>query len=132
MKNFKKAIIVLIALWQTSMLVSWGKDPIEMVKIPGQNYKMSKTEITQKVYESIMGENPSGFKGENNPVENVSWYDAVYFCNKLSEKCGYTPVYSVNGTTETHQLTASDFLQNQNGNMRQKADKTILTPAVTI
>ena len=100
MKNFKKAIIVLIALWQTSMLVSWGKDPIEMVKIPGQNYKMSKTEITQKVYESIMGENPSEFKGENNPVENVSWYDAVYFCNKLSEKCGYTPVYSVNGTTD--------------------------------
>ena len=101
MKNFKKAIIVLIALWQTSMLVSCGKaEPIEMVKIPGQNYKMSKTEITQKVYESIMGENPSKFKGENNPVEMVSWYDAVYFCNKLSEKCGYTPVYSVNGTTD--------------------------------
>ena len=102
MKNFKKAIIVLIALWQTSMLVSWGKaEPIEMVKIPGLNYyKMSKTEITQKVYESIMGENPSKFKGKNNPVEMVSWYDAVYFCNKLSEKCGYTPVYSVNGTTD--------------------------------
>jgi formylglycine-generating enzyme required for sulfatase activity len=30
----------------------------------------------------------------------VSWYDAIYFCNKLSEKCGYTSVYSVNGTTD--------------------------------
>ena len=100
MKNFKKAIIVLIALWQTFMLVSCGKEPIEMVQIPGQNYKMSTTEITQGLYESVMGENPSKFKGENNPVENVSWYDAIYFCNKLSEKCGYTPVYSVGGTTD--------------------------------
>ena len=100
MKNFKKTIIVLIALCQTFMLVSCGKEPIEMVQIPGQNYKMSKTEITQKFYESIMGTNPSHFKGENNPVEMVSWYDAIYFCNKLSEKCGYTPVYSVGGTTD--------------------------------
>ena len=100
MKNFKKTIIVFIALCQTFMLVSCGKEPIEMVQIPGQNYKMSKTEITQKFYESIMSVNPSHFKGENNPVEMVSWYDAIYFCNKLSEKCGYTPVYSVNGTTD--------------------------------
>ena len=79
MKNFKKAIIVLIALWQTFMLVSCGKEPIEMVQIPGQNYKMSTTEITQGLYESVMGENPSEFKGENNPVEMVNWYDAIYF-----------------------------------------------------
>lgn len=72
----------------------------EMVRIPGQNYEMMKTEVTQKLYQKIMGTNPSRFKGENNPVEKVSWYDAIYFCNKLSEKCGYTPVYSVNGTTD--------------------------------
>ncbi|MBQ5708226.1 MAG: SUMF1/EgtB/PvdO family nonheme iron enzyme, partial [Peptococcaceae bacterium] len=71
----------------------------EMVKIPGKNYEMMTTEVTQKLYRYIMGENPSEFIGENNPVEMVSWYDAVYFCNKLSEKCGYTPVYS-NETTE--------------------------------
>ena len=99
MKN-KKIIFAVIVLCQTFMLVSWGKEPIEMVKIPGKDYKMSTTEITQKFYESIMGENPSKFKGENNPVERVGWYDAIYFCNKLSEKCGYTPVYSVNGTTD--------------------------------
>ena len=100
MKDFKKIICVLIALCQTFMLISCGKEPIEMVEIPGKNYKMSTTEITQKFYESVMGENPSKFKGENNPVESTSWYDAIYFCNKLSEKCGYTPVYSVNGTTD--------------------------------
>ena len=100
MKDFKKIICVLIALCQTFMLISCGKEPIEMVQIPGQNYKMSTTEITQGLYESVMGENPSEFKGENNPVEMVNWYDAIYFCNKLSEKCGYTPVYSVGGTTD--------------------------------
>ena len=33
-------------------------------------------------------------------MEQVSWYDAVYFCNKLSAKCGLTPVYAVDGETD--------------------------------
>lgn len=72
----------------------------QMVKILGRNYEMLKTEVTQELYTLVMGENPSKFKGENSPVENVSWYDAIYFCNKLSELYGYTPVYSVNGSTD--------------------------------
>ena len=47
-----------------------------------------------------MGENPSRNKGEDYPVECVSWYDAIYFCNKLSEKFGFTPVYAVDGKTD--------------------------------
>ena len=47
-----------------------------------------------------MGSNPSYYKGDLNPVERVSWYDAIYFCNKLSEKLGYTPVYAVEGKTD--------------------------------
>lgn len=72
----------------------------DMVKIPNKKFEMLKTEVTQKLYQAIMGENPSKFKGENNPVEYVSWYDAIYFCNKLSETCGYEPVYAVNGETD--------------------------------
>ena len=113
MKDFKKIICVLIALCQTIMLVSCGKEPIEMMNIPGKDYKMSTTEITQKFYESVMGENPSKFKGENNPVEMVSWYDAIYFCNKLSEKCGYTPVYSVNGTTDVTKWNYTPHQENE-------------------
>lgn len=56
-------------------------------------------EITQDDYEAVMGENPSYFHGSNLPVENVTWYDAIAYCNRLSENSGLSPVYSVNGTT---------------------------------
>lgn len=67
------------------------------VKIPNQNYSMMMTEITQKQWQIIMGNNPSRFKGDNLPVEEVSWTDAVVFCNKLSEKEGLKPCYSYDG-----------------------------------
>ena len=72
-----------------------------MIPVQDKTYSILKTEVTQELYESVMGENPSNFKGEKNlPVEQVSWYDAVYFCNKLSAKCGLTPVYAVDGETD--------------------------------
>ena len=51
-------------------------------------YYMGATEVTQAQYEAVMGKNPSSFKGPQNPVESVSWDDAVEFCMKLSEKTG--------------------------------------------
>lgn len=98
---------------------------IDMVDIPDRNFKMLRTPVTQKLYSAIMGENPSYFKGEDNPVERVSWYDAIYFCNKLSEKLGYEPVYAVDGTTDVtkwgytlHKGTSilGDIAQNESAN----------------
>lgn len=69
-----------------------------MIAVPGKEFSILATEVTQELYKSVMGENPSNFKEEKNlPVEQVSWYDAVYFCNKLSDMFGLTPVYAVDG-----------------------------------
>ncbi|MBC7784639.1 MAG: SUMF1/EgtB/PvdO family nonheme iron enzyme [Burkholderiales bacterium] len=57
------------------------------VAIP-RDFQMSTTEITQAQWQAVMGNNPSNFKGEKLPVENVSWNDARDFCQKLSELDG--------------------------------------------
>ena len=49
---------------------------------------MAKTQVTQKQWVAIMGVNPSEFRGENLPVESVSWNDAQEFLEKLNEKIG--------------------------------------------
>jgi formylglycine-generating enzyme required for sulfatase activity len=47
---------------------------------------MGKTEVTQGQWQAVMGNNPSGFKCNDLPVERVSWDDAVSFCKKLTER----------------------------------------------
>ena len=69
------------------------------VSIPDSNFCITKTEITQEFYQAVTGENPSNSKGEKLPVESVSWYDTLVFCNKLSTLLGKTPCYKVNGST---------------------------------
>ena len=88
-----------------------------MVIIPGTGYSMLNTEVTQKLYTSVMGSNPSLYKGVNNPVETVSWYDALYFCNKLSEKLGCTPVYAVDGKTD---VTTWNYTPHNGNSIRGK------------
>ena len=92
-------------VWQTR----YGD--IEYIQIPGGSFMMGsiikhqvtlsafqigRFEVTQQEYQSVMGTNPSKFKDNaRNPVECISWYDAVEFCNKLSEKQGLKPYYSI-------------------------------------
>ena len=56
-------------------------------------FEVSKHLIEQHVYKEIMGNNPSKFRGDNLPVENVSFIDAIQFCNKLSLREGYEQAY---------------------------------------
>jgi formylglycine-generating enzyme required for sulfatase activity len=60
-------------------------------------FSIGKFEVTQGLYESVTGNNPSSIKWDTLPVENVTWYDAIEFCNKLSEMEGLQSVYTVNG-----------------------------------
>ena len=53
-------------------------------------FYMGVHEVTQEQYEQVMGKNPSKFKGAKNPVETVSWNDAVLFCKGLADKTGKT------------------------------------------
>ncbi len=57
-------------------------------------FYMGKTEVSQELYQSVMGENPSHTKGDSRPVENITWYEALEFCNALSRRDGYTEVYT--------------------------------------
>ncbi len=50
-----------------------------------QGFYMSSTPVTQAQYQAVTGENPSRFEGEDRPVEQVSWHDAVAFSEKLTE-----------------------------------------------
>jgi formylglycine-generating enzyme required for sulfatase activity len=51
-------------------------------------FYMGRYTITQQQYQAIMGKNPSKFKGDNRPVETVTWDDATSFCQKLSKSTG--------------------------------------------
>ncbi len=60
---------------------------------------MAESEVTQRQYRNLMGSIPSYYKGDDLPVEQVSWFDAVAYCNELSVKEKLQPCYQINGTT---------------------------------
>ena len=72
--------------------------PVHTVTLTG--FYMGRTEVTQALYQAVMGTNPSQFKGDNLPVECVSWYSTLVFCNKLSAAEGLTPAYRISGSTD--------------------------------
>jgi len=59
------------------------------------DFYIGKYEVTQKEWIGVMGSNPSQFKGNDLPVEMVSWYDCVEYCNKRSIKEGLQPYYTI-------------------------------------
>lgn len=60
-----------------------------------QDFYISKFEVTQKEWIKVMESNPSQFKGYNLPVEAVSWYDCIEYCNKRSIREGLIPYYNI-------------------------------------
>ena len=67
-----------------------------------ENYEIGQYEVTQELYKFVMGTLPYDdsstlYPGDNQdlrPATGMSWFDAIEFCNKLSELCGYENVHS--------------------------------------
>lgn len=63
------------------------------VEISVNSFYIANTPVTQKLWETVMVQNPSFFKGDSKPVENINKYDAMKFCNKLSLLEGLSQCY---------------------------------------
>jgi formylglycine-generating enzyme required for sulfatase activity len=70
---------------------------------------MGRVPVTQRQYREVMGKNPSSIAGDELPVINVSWEDAIRFCNALSERDGLTPAYRVDGGEVHWDLSAEGY-----------------------
>jgi formylglycine-generating enzyme required for sulfatase activity len=84
----------------TFMMGSPASEPERMKnevphRVTVSSFYMSRYEVTQREWQEVMGNNPSYFKGDNLPVETVSWYDVVEYCNKRSEREGLTSAYTI-------------------------------------
>ena len=62
--------------------------------------EVCKYPTTQKMWIEVVGENYSNFEGDNKPVECVNWWEALEFCNMLSEKYGLEPVYDLSKSAQ--------------------------------
>jgi formylglycine-generating enzyme required for sulfatase activity len=101
------------------VLVEWGsfqmgsesgdtnEKPVHKVSV--RSFLMSKYEINQWDWNLLMESNPSQFKGDTLPVENVTWYEAVEFCNMLSLQEGLTPAYKVTKKAVTCDFNANGY-----------------------
>ena len=132
-RNFAlKGLLFLAALTLSTGFFACKTTPVNipLVKVEGgscilndtevtlSSFWISKYEVTQEEFESLMtgnqngiAPNPSYFQGvdeppaegevqERRPVEMVSWYDALVYCNLLSMKEGLTPCYTIKGSTD--------------------------------
>jgi formylglycine-generating enzyme required for sulfatase activity len=81
----------------TGAYIKWSNElpshPVTLTK----SFYMGIYEVVQSQWKSVMGDDPSFFKGDSLPIENVNWYKAIEFCNKLSEKDGLAKCYTING-----------------------------------
>jgi sulfatase modifying factor 1 len=83
------------------------EQPVHQVRV--SSFYIGKYEVTQAQWREVMGGNPSFFKGDDLPVEQVTWYDAVDFCNRLSRMEGLTPCYSGSGDDTTCDWSANGY-----------------------
>jgi formylglycine-generating enzyme len=107
--------------------VCWGEMPGNFVLVKGGTFKnttsnfygngvtisdfyIDKYDVTQKEWVQVMGTNPSHFIGDDLPVETVTWYDSIEYCNKRSIQEGLHPYYNIDKSRkDPHNLPDPKF-----------------------
>jgi len=84
-----------------------------------RNIEMGQTEVTQGLFKAVMGWNNSEHKTGTRPVEGITWFDAIAFCNKLSHILGFHPYYEMSNIEKDYLYTDQNI---------SKASVTINTP----
>ncbi len=87
----------------------WRSNDETLHSVTVSDFYISAYELTQKEYAAVMGDTPSSFSGDDLPVENVSWLDAVRYCNARSEQEGLTSVYTIKDEQVTWDRSADGY-----------------------
>lgn len=93
---------------------SYNADQKPVHTVTVSSFEMGATEVTNELYNLVMdidGDDNS-YDSQNvskMPKSNVSWNKAIYFCNKLSEICGYTPCYKLDGESDVSKWNISNI-----------------------
>ncbi|MHA2030599.1 MAG: SUMF1/EgtB/PvdO family nonheme iron enzyme [Candidatus Kariarchaeaceae archaeon] len=91
---------------------TWGDgdgDELPIHSVTLDSFYIGQYEITQAQWDSIMGSNPSTFQGQNRPVERITWFEALTFCNSLSLRDNLTPCYNINGNNVIWDISANGY-----------------------
>lgn len=87
-----------------------GEDDEKSVhSVTVSSFYMCDHEVTQEEYRKIMGTNPSYDIGDNLPVNQSSWYNAIEYCNARSLQEGLTPCYAISGDSTTCNFSANGY-----------------------
>ncbi|MBQ7196957.1 MAG: SUMF1/EgtB/PvdO family nonheme iron enzyme [Synergistaceae bacterium] len=88
---------------------NWRSDDELQHEVTLNDFYISRYEVTQQEYKKLIGDNPSTFRGDNNPVENVTWLEAIEFCNAKSKAENLKPAYEIEGSKVTWDLSADGY-----------------------
>ena len=87
----------------------WRSEDETVHAVTLSDFYISRYELTQAEYQMVVGENSSSFSGNDLPVENVSWMDAINYCNARSIQEGLTPVYVVDSQSISWDRSANGY-----------------------
>ena len=88
---------------------NWRIDDEVQHSVTVSSFNIDPFETTQADYERLMGSNPSEFKGDQLPVESITWLEAILYANAKSEAEGLTPAYSVSENSVVWDRSANGY-----------------------